>query len=339
MLQVIKNRKYFYAIEIVLFIFAILAPFFTDLNYWIDMTGGTQTEYTYNNANLDIEKIRTETEKLAWGFKNDSHLIINSVQVYKIAGEQKFAIIAWFNNTAMTEVELEKYKLQFKNELLKIFSNIDNSVIETQYINVWKSFWDYIKKTAIITLILAIIWIAIYVSYAFSWVISGINAFSFSGITILTLFHDVAVAAGLFIFAWIFFKEFQIDTFFITALLTILGYSINDTIVVFDRIRTNLEISVQKKNPDLKEIIDKSINETLTRSIYTSLTLFIVLVAIFFWGPEAIKWFTLVMIFWTVVGTYSSIFIAAPLLYDINKNKELKIMEKKTYNPDDKIVV
>lgn len=339
MLQVIKNRKYFYAIEIILFVFAILAPFFTDLNYWIDMTGWTQTEYTYTDKNLDIDTLREKTEALASGFKNDSHLIINSVQVYKIAWEEKFAIIAGFNNASLTEVELEKYKLQFKNDLLKTFSSIDSTITETQYINVWKSFWDYIKNTAIITLILAIIGIAIYVSYAFSWVISGINAFSFSSITIVTLFHDVAVAAGLFIFASIFFKEFQIDTFFITALLTILGYSINDTIVVFDRIRTNLEISVQKKNPDLKEIIDRSINETLTRSIYTSLTLFIVLISIFFFGPEAIKGFTLVMIFGTVVGTYSSIFIAAPLLYDINKNKELKVIEKKTYNPDDKIVV
>lgn len=339
MLQVIKNRKYFYAIEIVLFIFAILALFFTDLNYWIDMTGGTQTEYTYTDKNLDIDKLREKTEVLAWSFKSETHLIINSVQVYKIAWEEKFAIIAGFNNASLTEIELEKYKLQFKNELLKIFSSIDSTITETQYINVWKSFWDYIKNTAIITLILAIIGIAIYVSYAFSWVISGINAFSFSSITIITLFHDVAVAAGLFVFASIFFKEFQIDTFFITALLTILGYSINDTIVVFDRIRTNLEIWVKKKNPDLKEIVDNSINETLTRSIYTSLTLFIVLVAIFFWGPEAIKGFTLVMIFGTVVGTYSSIFIAAPLLYDINKNKELKVIEKKTYNPDDKIVV
>lgn len=339
MLQVIKNRKYFYIIEAALFIFAILAPLFTDINYGIDMTGWIQTEYTYTDNNLEIEKVRLKAEELASTFKNDNHLIINSVQTYKIAGENKFAVIAWFNNSSLTENEVEKFKLQFKDELIKSFDEIDNTITESQYINVGKSFWDYIKKTAIITLMLAIIWIAVYVSYAFSWVISWINAFSFSSITIITLFHDVVVAAWLFVFTSIFFKEFQIDTFFITALLTILGYSINDTIVVFDRIRTNLEKAVKKKNPDLKEVIDTSINETLTRSIYTSLTLFIVLVAIFFWGPEAIKWFTLVMIFGTVVGTYSSIFIAAPLLYDINKNKELKVIEKKVYNPDDKIVV
>lgn len=338
MLQVIKNRKVYYIISGVLFLFSLFSIFFIKLNLWIDMTGGTQTEYTYTNS-IEIDDIRSEVEKLTAEFKKWSSEIINSTQVYKITWENKFAIIAWFNTSWLSEKELEEYKIQFKSSLYENLKKIDTWLIESQYINIWKSFWDYIKNTAIITLILAIIGIAIYVSYAFSWIISWINSFSFSWVTIITLFHDVFIASGLYIFISLFFKEFQIDTFFITALLTILGYSINDTIVVFDRIRTNLEIWVKKKNPDLKEIVDNSINETLTRSIYTSLTLFIVLVAIFFWGPEAIKGFTLVMIFGTVVGTYSSIFIAAPLLYDINKNKELKVIEKKTYNPDDKIVV
>jgi preprotein translocase SecF subunit len=147
------------------------------------------------------------------------------------------------------------------------------------------------------------------------------------------------VAFGLYIFVSLFYKEFQIDTFTITALLTILGYSINDTIIVFDRVRTNLKKSIGKNKKKLAEIIDDSVNQTILRSIYTSLTLFLVLVAIFFFGPTAIKGFILVMIFGTIVGTYSSIFIAAPMLYDINKNKDLKPIEEKVYNPDDKIVV
>jgi len=154
------------------------------------------------------------------------------------------------------------------------------------------------------------------------------------------LFHDVFVAAGLYVLASFFFKEFQIDTFFVTAILTILGYSINDTIIVFDRIRTNIGKGVKSnKKPNLKDIVNLSVNETIVRSIYTSLMLFIVLIAIFFFGPEAIKGFILVMIFGTVVGTYSSIFIASPFLYDLNKDKELKVIQKKTYNPNDKIVV
>ncbi|MDQ1344210.1 MAG: SecD/SecF fusion protein, partial [Patescibacteria group bacterium] len=101
-------------------------------------------------------------------------------------------------------------------------------------------------------------------------------------------------------------------------MLTVLGYSINDTIVVMDRIRSNLKIPANKKK-DFGTLINDSLNDTLTRSIYTSFTVFITLVALFFFGPEAIKGFILALIFGTVVGTYSSVCIAAPLLYDISK--------------------
>jgi preprotein translocase SecF subunit len=139
-----------------------------------------------------------------------------------------------------------------------------------------------------------------------------------------------------------YFPEFQIDTFFVTALLTILWYSINDTIVVFDRIRSNLRQYAWKwwKNwKDLYEIINLSIKETLTRSIYTSLTLFFVLTTIFLFWPETISGFILVMLFGTIVWTYSSIFIASPILYITNQNKKLSVYKKVVVNPEDKIVV
>lgn len=100
-------------------------------------------------------------------------------------------------------------------------------------------------------------------------------------------------------------------------MLTVLGYSINDTIVVMDRIRSNLKIPANRKK-DFGVLINDSINDTFSRSIYTSLTVFITLVALFFFGPEAIKGFVLALMFGTVIGTYSSVCIAAPLLYDIS---------------------
>ncbi len=103
-------------------------------------------------------------------------------------------------------------------------------------------------------------------------------------------------------------------------MLTVLGYSINDTIVVMDRIRSNLRLPENKKK-DFGVIINNSVNETMTRSLYTSFTVFIVLVAMFFFGPEAINGFILALIFGTIVGTYSSVAIAAPLLYDISGKK------------------
>ena len=117
-----------------------------------------------------------------------------------------------------------------------------------------------------------------------------------------------------------FFPQFKIDTFLLTALLTILGYSINDTIVVLDRIRSTLREGVNKKLP-FSQMIDKAIHDTMRRSLFTSLTVFIVVLSMFLFGPESLKGFTLALLFGTIVGTYSSICIAAPLLIDITGKK------------------
>lgn len=138
--------------------------------------------------------------------------------------------------------------------------------------------------------------------------------------TAISLVHDVVITFGLYIIASWLFPEFKIDTFFVTAMLTVLGYSVNDTIVVMDRIRSDLQVN-KKGVHHLDSVINTAINETLTRSIYTSLTIVFVLVAMFLFGPEAIRGFTLALIFGTLVGTYSSIAIAAPLMYDLTKKK------------------
>ncbi len=337
-IDVIKKRAYFYLVAGLITLFAVFSIIFIKLNYWIDMTWGIQLEYTYQN-NIDIEKIRKDVETEAQKITYANQPIVNSTQTYKISWENKFALIVWFNQLDVQEKDLESLKNSFRTELLKILKGENSSIEESQYINIWKSFGDYIKNTAILTLIISIAGIALYVAWAFSWFVAGISSFSFWVVTIITLFHDVLVAFWFYIFVSLFYKEFQIDTFTITALLTILWYSINDTIIVFDRVRTNLRKSVWKSKKKLDQIVNDSVNETLIRSLYTSLMILIVLVAIFFFGPVAIKGFILVMIFGTLVGTYSSIFIASPMLYDINKNKELKVIVEKVYNPDDKIVV
>lgn len=146
------------------------------------------------------------------------------------------------------------------------------------------------------------------------------SSWPFAVVTGVSLLHDVIVAFGLYVLTSIFFPEFKIDTFFLTAMLTVLGYSINDTIVVMDRIRSNLEESGSKK-VSFSRIIDKSIHDTMRRSIFTSLTVIIVLIAIFVFGPESLRGFTLALIFGGIVGTYSSICIASPLLIDITGKK------------------
>lgn len=223
--------------------------------------------------------------------------------------------------TGISDQAFEGLKTKFKDEISGKFTSLSSvKVTMSRYINVGESFGDYIKKTAYITLALVILAISLYISYTFRGSIEGFSSFSFASVTAISLFHDVIITFGLYLIASSFFPEFKIDTFFITAMLTVLGYSINDTIVVMDRIRSNLRLPENKKK-DFGTVINNSVNNTMTRSIYTSFTIFIVIVVMFFFGPESIKGFILTLIFGTIVGTYSSIAIAAPLLYDISGKK------------------
>lgn len=334
-MQVIKHKTYYYSVSIVLIILSLVFLLGTKLNFGIDMTGGTQTEYNFQYN--DIDTVRTAIDTISKEVVYDWREVINGTSAYKVSGEDTLSVVAGFV-TDVEEQELDILKNTFREDLLEVLRQYDPEVEEQSYINIGKSFGDYIKNTALLTLGIAIIAIALYVTRAFSGIVSGISWFSFSSITIITLFHDVLIASGLYIMTSFFYPEFKIDTFFVTALLTILGYSINDTIVVFDRIRSNLKEQIRKK-VKLDEIVDMSVSDTVRRSIYTSLTLLLVLVSIFVFGPESISGFVLVLIFGTIVGTYSSIYIASPLLYELNKNKKLSVLVKKESSPEDKIVV
>ncbi len=355
-LNIIKNRYTYFAISALLLVISLGVFMFWNINYWIDMTWWTQAEYQYETKNLDLDKIRVDLNKQADITKYNEKNIINWISVFKISWQNKIWIITWYDEIIPTKNDLKilnsdskitktkiiweiqaKIKADFREKTLIILEQNSKNITETNYTNIGKSFGDYIKNTAILTLIIAIIAIAIYVMNAFSWVASWISIMSFAIITVWTLFHDVLASTGLYLMTSIYFPEFKIDTFFITALLTILWYSINDTIVVFDRIRSNIKKLVKKKT--LKEIIEISIKDTLRRSIFTSLTVFFVLLTIFFFWPETIKGFILTMLFGTIIWTYSSIFIASPLLFEFNKNKKLSEYKVKIVKPEDKIVV
>ena len=178
------------------------------------------------------------------------------------------------------------------------------------------SFGDYIKSSGYLTLVLAILAISLYIQYAFRGSIAGMASWPFAVVTGVSLAHDVVIAFGLYVVTSHFFPEFKIDTFFITAMLTVLGYSINDTIVVMDRIRSNLTHASAKKS-SFSSLIDTSIWDTMRRSLFVSSTVMMVLVALFFVGPESLRGFVLALIYGTIVGTYSSVCVASPLLVDL----------------------
>ena len=301
------------------------------------MTWGTQQEFRFDNFEFQLDEITELAEMVQWHMNVQQQNVVSTIEVFRVAWENLFVIQAGFSREFSDE-ELEPWKIAFRDQLSDELAEIWDIEL-AWYLNIGASFWTYIRNTAIITLIIAVAAIAIYIAFAFSGAVSGITSVSFALITLITLFHDVIISTWLYILASSFFPQFQIDTFFVTALLTILWYSINDTIVIFDRIRSNLR-EFWGRGKNLFEIIKMSLQESLTRSIYTSLTLVFVLVSIIIFGPDTIKWFTLAMLFGTLVGTFSSLCIAAPLLLELHKNTPLKpYIKSDELTDDDKMVV
>lgn len=292
------------------------------------MTGGIQLEYSYNWDTNECESIRSLKESI-----KTLNIPINDVNIYKVTGKSQCVIeIGVQNNSSKTNYSP---LITFITEFLQ---KENPSFTLQKYTLIGQAFWSYIQKTAILTLLLSLIGIGVYLMYAFKDMAIGISSWVFSLLTIVTLFHDVIITYGLYSITSILFPEFRIDTFFVTALLTIIGYSINDTIIIFDRIRRNIKTLIQKES-NIAWIVENSLHQTFTRSVYTSFTLILVLISMLIFGPESIKWFTLALIFWTIVGTYSSICIAAPLLYEIYKNSNIKPLEEKKQIPPHKEVV
>ncbi len=168
-----------------------------------------------------------------------------------------------------------------------------------------------VEKNAIIAIILVIIGISLYIAYAFRKTSRPVSSWKYGWITLLTLFHDVSIPAGMLAILG-HYANVAIDTNFIVALLVVIGFSVHDTIVVFDRIRENLLTNRGKEK--FEKIVNDSVNQTLARSINTSLTLILVLVALYFVGPADLQYFVLTLLVGVTTGIYSSIFIASPML-------------------------
>ena len=170
-------------------------------------------------------------------------------------------------------------------------------------------------------MILVMIMIVLYIAFAFRKVSKPISSFYYGLMAVVALIHDVTLPAGVFAFLGHYYGV-EVDTLFVTALLTVLGFSVHDTIVVFDRIRENLKDGGNKN--DFEKVVGSSVNQTIGRSINTSLTVILVLLAMFFLGGESTKYFSLALLIGVAIGTYSSIFLASPLLVTIQKLKTRK---------------
>lgn len=286
MIPIIHHRKIFFAISGILVLSSILALILWQLKLGIDFSGGSLLQVGFKEERLANDKIK---EKLAG-------LDLGEVTVQPV-GEK--GVILRFK-----DVDEETHQ--------KVLTNLGGSAVleEKRFESVGPVIGQELKRRALWAIVLVLLMIIIYIAWAFRKVSQPVASWRYGLAAILALIHDVTIPTGFFAVLGHFFGV-EVGLLFVTALLTILGFSVHDTIVVFDRIRENLR---KGGSGDFENTVEVSINQTITRSINTSLVVILTLLAIYLFGGESTKFFALTLILGIFFGTYSSIFIASPLL-------------------------
>jgi preprotein translocase subunit SecF len=292
-MQIINKRKYFYVFSAILLVVSVLALSFWGLRLGIDFTGGTEMKIDFSEEAPSREAI---AEKVG-----DLGLSSFSVQ----PGADNMWILRYRNSDDETN-----------EKVFERIQEIDAEAVQASVDFIGASVSNQLKRSAFWSLTLAILGIALYIAWAFRGVSYPISSWKYGLGAVIALSHDVIITLGIFSFLGRFY-EVEVGVSFVAAILTILGYSVNDTIVVYDRTRENLSRSSAKE--DFESVVNRSLNETLARSINTSLTVLLVLLALFMFGSEAIRNFSVAILIGVSFGTYSSIYVASALLVSIYK--------------------
>ena len=293
---VIKYRKIFYIFSVITILISVASLAIWGLNEGIDFKGGTLIQITYTDARpestLVQQEISTIDAKASVRPSGNSDFIIRT---RNLSEDEHVAIM-----NALTQ-----------NGAVKL-------TVGT-YDTIGPILGSELRGKALMAIVFVIIAIVLFITFAFRKVSEPVSSWIYGFIAIIALVHDVVVPVGVFSILG-HFKGFEIDTLFVTAILVILGFSIHDTIVVFDRTRENLRINREKnKKEDFADTVGRSVGQTFTRSINTSLTVVLTLLVLYFVGSSTTKDFSLTLLVGIIAGTYSSIFLASPLLVTIAK--------------------
>ncbi len=289
-LHIIRNIKYYLSVSIVLVVLSIVVFFAKGLNYGIDFTGGNLFQLKYNDKKITLTEINENLDKL-------------SEKLPQVNSNSRKVQISEDGTVILRVPELKE---EDKKEILNSLQELGAFNLDKED-KVGASIGDDLKKSAIYSLGIGAILIVLYITLRFE--------FSFAIGGILSLLHDIIIAVG-----FIALMGYEVDTPFIAAILTILGYSINDTIVIYDRIRENLKRR-HTKNWTLEDCMDESVNQTAIRSLNTSITTLFSVIALLIFGGASLKTFIMTLLIGILAGTYSSIFIATPIVYILNKRK------------------
>jgi preprotein translocase subunit SecF len=298
---VTKYRKIFYTISGVLVLGSIIAMFVFGFNLGIDFKGGSILEVDYPAGRPRVEVV------------NESLAPLSLNQSVRPTGDKGYLI----RMKSLSEPE----RVSVINALTH---NGTIKIEEKRFDSIGPLLGSEAAKKSLVSIALVIIAIVLFIAFAFRHVSKPISSWKYGMIAIIALVHDVIIPTGVFVVLGHYFG-YEIDTLFVTALLVILGFSVHDTIVVFDRVRENLKIG---KKQSFETTVGESISQTFTRSINTSLTVILCLVVLYVAGAEATRQFTLALLIGIVAGTYSSIFLGSPLLVTLEKLQTAKVSKK-----------
>jgi preprotein translocase subunit SecF len=290
-MSLLKPAKFFLGLSTALVVVSIALFIVPGPRLSIDFTGGTMMEVripeeaTKEDFNAALEGFESETAlgNVTLTMTKDSSVLL---RMRDISNEEHIA--------------LQKH---LRSEL--------GQIKELQFTTIGPTVGATLKKRSFWALGIASIAIVLYIAFVFRKIPRKLSPWRFGIIAVVTLLHDIFITVGIFVIISNT-TSFEFDTLFITALLTILGYSVNDTIVIFDRIRDNL--AEQGRKEDFATVADRSLSDSITRSINTSVSTLIMLSSLFILGSESIRWFVLTLMVGSIIGTYSSLFLATPLL-------------------------
>jgi len=298
-MPIVKNRKIFFFISALLVLGSIAVSFVYGFRFSTDFLGGSILEVSYANPaempTLDATKAQLTPLNLGeYSLRpsGDSNYVLRTRELSDI---EKTSVENALSQDGVLTTKTER------------FNSVGPIVGES------------LKNKSYVAIGLVIFFIVLFITFAFRKVSQPVVSWKYGLATVVALFHDVIVTTGIYVILGKFFGA-EIDLLFVTALLAVLGYSVHDTIVVFDRVRENLRHNQEfRVSEPFEQTIGKSLTQTMARSINTSVTIFITLLALYFVGSEATQNFVFTLLAGVIIGTYSSIFLASPLLVTLEK--------------------
>lgn len=314
MFQIIQKRRIWLSFSTLLVAFSVIALAVFGLNLGIDFTGGALLEVRFNEQRPSVGEVQEalrdmELNSLVVQPVEEEKMILRFQETSEETHQEVMNRLGGLAAESVDEGGIEDQGAATGTQPAVSDPVAGEALEELRFDAIGPAVGEELKQKSVNAIIVALIVIVLYIAWAFRRVSKPIASWKYGITALITLFHDVVITLGIFAVLGEF-TNLEINTPFIAALLTVLGYSVNDTIVVFDRIRETLP----KSEEDFEGTVNTSVNKTITRSINTSITTLAVLLAILFFGGESIQHFMLALAIGVFFGTYSSIFLASPVL-------------------------